>query len=84
MPEEGKTRIPYHRFENLISQSFFGTEYLDSWEAKIEPLDRPEGVEGLTKMKKLTDQMAVTVGRNPPGIAYQLDGGRLQPIRFQK
>ena len=82
--ENGKTRLPHHRIKEFISQRLREGEYLDDWEAKIEKLDRVDGLEGLAKMKCWSDQMAMASDRFSLSIVYQLDGNRLLPIRLRK
>lgn len=48
--ENGKTRLPHHRIEEFISQRSGEGGYLDDWKAKIEKLDRVDGLEGLARM----------------------------------
>jgi len=58
--------------------------YWNDWEVKIEKLDRGEGLNHLKGMKSWTDQMAMSLDRFSPGIAYQFDGDKLLPIRLYK
>jgi hypothetical protein len=55
-----------------------------SREAKIEKLDRADGLEDLIRMKPWTDQMAMTSGEYFSNTAYQFDRHRLLPIRLHK
>jgi Fe-S-cluster containining protein len=80
--EEGRAEIPHHRIEEIIFQGFSGGGYWDAWKTKIEPLDRTNGLDVLTRMKSWTDRMAEAVHGIPLRIAYQFDGTKLRPIHF--
>ena len=82
--ENGKTRLPHHRIKEFISQRLREGEYLDDWKAKIEKLDRVDGLEGLARMEPWADQMAMVSDRVSLNIVYQFDGNRLLPIRHCK
>ncbi|PIV23546.1 MAG: hypothetical protein COZ69_05285 [Deltaproteobacteria bacterium CG_4_8_14_3_um_filter_45_9] len=58
--------------------------YLDDWEAKIENLDRTDGLEILSRRKAWTDQMAMASAGFSLNIMYQFDGNRLLPIHPRK
>lgn len=79
--ENGKTRLPHHRIEEFISQRLREEEYLDDWKAKIEKLDRVDGLEGLARIEPWANQMAMVSDRVSLNIVYQYDGNRLLPIR---
>jgi Fe-S-cluster containining protein len=82
--EDGKAELPHHRIEGLIFQKLEEGGYLKEWEAKVEQLDRTDGLKRLTEMKGWTDQMAMTTHRITPRIAYQFDGNRFLPIHLCK
>ena len=75
--KNGKTPFPHHRIEELISQRFMVGGYLDDWETWVEKLDRADGLEDFVKMKRWTDQMAMTSDGIPLSIIYQFEGNRL-------
>jgi hypothetical protein len=77
----GKAFLPHHRLEDLVYKRLREGGYLNDWEAKVETLDRAEGLEGLTRMKPWTDQMAMVSNRSPLSIVFQFDESRLHPIR---
>jgi hypothetical protein len=82
--DDGKAKLPHRRIEGLIFQKLEEGGYLEEWEAKVEQLDRTDGLKRLTEMKGWTDQMAMTAHRSTPRIAYQFDGNRLFPIHLCK
>ncbi len=82
--DDGKATLPHHRIEGLILQKLEGGGYLEEWEAKVEQLDRTDGLKRLTEMKGWTDEMAMTAHRITPRMAYQFDGNRLLPIHLCK
>jgi hypothetical protein len=82
--EDGKAELPHHRIEDLIFRKLEEGGYLKEWEAKVEQLDRTDGLKRLTEMKGWTDQMAMTTHRITPRIAYQFDGNRFLPIHLCK
>jgi Fe-S-cluster containining protein len=77
----GKAFLPHHWLEELVSKGLREGGYLNDWEAKVETLDRAEGLEGLTRMKPWTDQMAMVSNRSPLSIVFQFDESRLNPFR---
>jgi len=82
--KEGKAKIPHHRIEGLVLQRLKQGGYLDEWKAKVGQLDRADGLNRLTEMKRSTDEMAIAPNRISLGIAYQFDGNKLLPIRLYK
>jgi len=82
--ENGKATLPHHRFEELISQGLGKGGHLDDWEARIRKLDQANGLEGLIKMKRWTDQIATASDGFSSSIVYQFDKNRLHPIRLRK
>ena len=84
LSEDGKARLPHHRIEGLVCQILEEGGYIEEWEAKVEQLDRADGLKRLTEMKGWTDQMAMIAHRITPRMAYQFDGNRLLPIHLCK
>jgi len=82
--ESGRAHLPHHRVEKLISQRLREGGYLDDWKAKIEKLDRADGLEDSVRMKRWTDQMAMVSDGFSSGIVYQFDGNRLLPVHLCK
>ena len=82
--EDGQAKLPHHRIEGLVFQILETGGFLEKWEAKVEQLDRADGLKRLTEMKGWTDQMAMTAHRMRLRIAYQFDGNRLLPIHVCK
>lgn len=80
----GKAYLPHHRIEELVSKRLREGGYLNDWEAKVEALDRSDGLESLTRMKPWTDQMAMASDRFSLSIVFQFDENRLHPIRSCK
>jgi len=78
--ESGRTPFPHHRLEKIISQRLGEGGHLDGWEARIRKLDQAEGLEGLIKMKRWTDQIAMASDGFSLSIVYQFDKNRLHPI----
>lgn len=81
--EEGSVKLPHYRVENLVSQRLKEAGYLEDWEAKIEQLDRADGLKSFAEMKRWTDQMATAPDQFSLSIAYQFDGNRLLPVRLR-
>lgn len=82
--EDGKAQLPHHQIEDLIFQLFEQGGYLKEWEAKVEQLDRTDGLTRLTEMKRWTGPVVRTAHGSVPRIAYQFDGNRLLPIHLFK
>lgn len=82
--ENGKVHLPHYRIEVLIPQRLKEGGYLSDWEAKIEKLDRADGLEGLIRMKPWTDRRAMSSDDFFSNTAYQFDRHRLMPIRLHK
>jgi len=82
--EEGKAKIAHRRIEGLVLRRLKEGGYLDEWEAKIEQLDRTDGLNRLAETKKWTDRMADAPDQISLGIAYQFDGKKLLPVCLRK
>jgi Fe-S-cluster containining protein len=82
--EDGKARLPHYRIEGLACQILEEGGYIKEWGAKVEQLDRVDGLRWLTEIKGCTDQMAMIAHRITPRMAYQFDGNRLLPIHLCK
>lgn len=80
--EEGRAHLPHHRIEEVVLKRLYEGGYLEDWESKIDRLDRSGGLNGLSRMKLWTDQMAMD--NISFSIAYQFDGNRLLPIRLDE
>ena len=84
LSENEKANVPHHRIENLLAQRLCSGPFWQEVEAKIDQLDQTEGMEGLMRLKPLTDQMVQQGQGKTCQQVYQFDGHRLHPIRLCK
>ena len=77
-----KVKLPHDRLEHLLERLLPGRRTLDEWQIKVSQLDTPAGIEAFWKMKPWVDQLAA-MSPHFVGLAHQIDGGRLRPLRFR-
>ena len=75
--------LTHHQIEGLLSKRLEERGYLNDWEAKIEKIDRADGLRDLARIKNLTDQMVMASDGILFNIAYPFNENRLQPIHLR-